>query len=58
MCEIDLICVAKPVGRNTALRRFRRTRGVRQCRKLPLGLDQWYNGTDVNLSWGCYRGNY
>ena len=42
----------KSVGRNTELRCFQRTRSVWQRRKLWLGLDQWYNGTDINLSGG------
>ena len=51
------IC-CKTRGRDTALGRSQWRAAVQQCGKLQPDVDLWFLGTDVNLSWGCYWGNY
>ena len=54
--EINMCC--KTQGRDTVLGRSRQSVVEWQCRKLQPDLDLKFLGTDVNLSWGCYRGNF
>ena len=57
-CKATLYMCCKTRGRNTVLGCSRRCAAVRRRGKLRPDLDLRFPGTDVNLLWGCYRGNY